>query len=677
MILQNILKNKVNIILLLAFVVLLVLYIAVSLFRYKAKQKKQKITKTVDYGSGHKDYLILLTRIYETTIGLRTLYDKVKKKVAIIYPADSLVIQKKATKIMTRSLLIGMCIISCVIILNIKFGWDMVYVVTGIAMTYVLFTEFMEQSYEKLDKTLLEQFGDFLSDVRHNYHNTPMADLSVYNTIDHLPVEMALHAERFYEVFTSTNVESAAGNYADISPNRFFTTFVAIGASAMEYGDEKENSTFLLNLNYLKEEVDIELNKREENDYKFSGLIFVTLFPVFLLKLVEIWMKHIIPELGSWYQGLAGSVITICMIPVTVICYQMIKSLKNRKQETKREHKLLEAISKIPIISMLLNKEINNHYTKNQRIGDSLKLVGDTETPKQFLVKRCIWCVATVITINLLFCVSDIRERITLLNDFTTSYQTSIVPSAEYREDMKSLTKDYVNLYKHEKEIDADVLTQNIINTTQITNPTYAKMMAETIIKRVTEYRNVYYKYYFLLISILGGVVGYYMPLWMLTYKKRILSHAMADEVNQFQTIMLILMNEDGITMDTVLEWMERFSYCFKASIEECIMTLERGVQEALADMKAKETFPPFRRFCDKLMSIDSVGLKEAFDEITIDRAYYIQKRQLDNKKLMDNKSAIAKMICFVPLLYLIFLQLLLPFLTYANNMLQIMNSMY
>ena len=133
---------------------------------------------------------------------------------------------------------------------------------------------------------------------------------------------------------------------------------------------------------------------------------------------------------------------------------------------------------------------------------------------------------------------------------------------------------------------------------------------------------------------------------------------------------------EDGITIDTILEWLERFSYCFKASLEECIIELERGQQEALENMKAKETFPAFRRFCDKLMSIDNVGVAEAFDEIGTDRAYYIQKRQLDNKKMMDNKSAIAKMVCFAPLLYLIFLQLLLPFFSYAYGMWNIMSQM-
>lgn len=674
-VLNQMLQNPKYRLMLIVFIVLLVLYVGFITLHYAYKKQKQKITRTVDYGSGRKNYFIALTRFYEKVPVLRSTFKKVKKQISMMFPSDNTLLQKRATDLMSRSLVMSILIIFAIIVLNTISGFDIVYMVTGIAMTYILFNEYIGSQCEKLEKKLLEQFGDFISEVRHNYHNLPMPDTAVYDTIDHLPSEMALHAERIYEVFSSTEVEIAAGTYADTSPNRFFTTFVAIGASAMEHGDNINNSSFLLNLNYLKEEVDIELTKKEENDYKFSGLIFVAMFPVFLLKPVEIWMVNIIPELASWYNGLAGTIISLCMIPFTILCYQLLKSLKNRRSEEIKDHKWLDIISNIPLISTLLNKEINKRYTKNQRIGDSLKLVGDDITPKQFLLKRCIWCIGAIVIVNLLFVVSDFRERLTILKDFTSSFQTSIVPSSSYRDDMKEVTKTYVNLYRKETNIDIEKLSEKIMSETSITVPQYASMVAETVRDRVWEYRNVYYRYYFLILSLIAGGAGFYIPYWMLLYKKRILSQSMADEVNQFQTIIRILMNEDGITLDTVLEWLERFSYCFKASIEECIIALERSSQDALQDMKAKETFPAFRRFCDKLMSVDSVGIRDAFDEIDTDRAYYIQKRQLDNKKMMDNKSSIAKMICFIPLLYLIFLQLLLPFMSYGGNMMNIMNG--
>ena len=94
----------------------------------------------------------------------------------------------------------------------------------------------------------------------------------------------------------------------------------------------------------------------------------------------------------------------------------------------------------------------------------------------------------------------------------------------------------------------------------------------------------------------------------------------MEDEVIQFQTIVLILMHVDGIMIDTVLEWMERFAFCFKTSISECIINLEYSTQKALQKMKNVETFPPFKRFVDNLLMVDDEDILTAFAEIETDR---------------------------------------------------------
>ena len=655
-------------------VILLIAILIISVLLSKKTQKEMHRTKTINYGSGRKNYLNLCTKFFRVTPGLKTLYKKTSKRISMIYPADHLSITKRSTVIMLRSLLIAGLIMLFIIVFNIVSGFDIIYLLTGLAITIILFNEYINGQCEKKEFELLKQFGEFLSDVRHNYHTVPIPDQAVYDTIDHVPDEIALHAAKFHEVLSSTNPQIAASNYADMSPNRFFTTFVAIGSSVMEFGTDKENDSFLKNLEYLKEEVDIELLKKEENDHRFSGLMFVSLIPIFFLKPVEWWVSSIIPELSSWYEGLPGTVIAICMIPITILCYQLLNYLKHGRSDEIKEHKVLEAISNFPIISQLLNKEINRNYTKNQRIGDTLKLIGDSLTPKQFIVKRLLYGIITILLVNALFITSDIRERSTVLKDFTSAFENSIVPNKEYRETMTLVAKELVLTYKDNRNLSKEDITEAVLSSSDITNPTYAEMIADLVLNKINQYRNIYYKYQFLIISLLAGIMGYNFPYIILNYRKKVLSQSMADEVNQFHTLILILMNQEGITIDIILDWMERFAYCFKASIQECSIALERGEQDAILDMKLKETYPAFRRYCDKLLSVDAVGVKEAFDEIDTDRAYYIQKRTLDNKKIMDNKSAIAKMVCFIPLLYIIFLQLILPFTKYFISMMDVMN---
>ena len=80
---------------------------------------------------------------------------------------------------------------------------------------------------------------------------------------------MSLHADRFYKIVTSSTILADAHGYTDVSPNQYFTTFVETSATTMEYGDKRLSngeSQYLRNLNYIKENVNNELLRRQKND---------------------------------------------------------------------------------------------------------------------------------------------------------------------------------------------------------------------------------------------------------------------------------------------------------------------------------------------------------------------------------------------------------------------------
>lgn len=610
-----------------------------------------------------------LYKIFSQTPLVKRYFNKIKTNLEINYPADEMSVRRKATLNMAKCVGAAFAIIILVIVMA---QGDWFFICMGIFMTYFVFTYMIASSQERLDNKLLNQLGDFITNIRHHYSAQGNVEDSIYDTLDETPYEMGLHATKIYSILTSTNVEHEVDKYTDVAPNKFVLTLVAICATIKEYGDKKLDdgqSLFLTNINYLKEEINVELIRRKRNAFLFSGLITLSLLPLFFLKAIEAWGIANIPEMESFYSGTAGTVVMASIFVITVIVYQLICNLKDGHTDDTREHKLIDKILSIRIINKLVTIEINKNYTKHLRIDDGLKMVGDRIGVKGFLIKRILFGLLAVLIINLVIFTSEWRSKHNILNDFTESFESSIVPDEEYRQAMRDAAIDYtLTCRKMEDTPENRAYVQAEVESRGISEK-FAIEVTNEVFLRAAQYKDVYYRWWFLLINILGFYGGYFLPYGILLYKLRIVKMDMEDEVIQYQTIVLILMHVDGIMIDTVLEWMERFAFCFKQSISECIINLEYSTQKALQKMKNVETFPPFRRFVDNLLMVDDEDILTAFAEIETDREYYKEKRKTDNEIISTQKSEIGKVIAFIPLIATLLFDLIVPFAMYAIEM--------
>ena len=152
--------------------------------------------------------------------------------------------------------------------------------------------------------------------------------------------------------------------------------------------------------------------------------------------------------------------------------------------------------------------------------------------------------------------------------------------------------------------------------------------------------------------------------------QKNVIENRKADEVMQFQSLMLVLMHMSGMTVSGILEWMERFSFCFREDIAECRINLGRGEQYALKKMQDQTTYEPFANFIDNLLAIDKCGVAEAFSEIETDKAFNKEKRKEAMNERIENNSNLAGFISFAPFATIMILYLIVPILLYAKNML-------
>lgn len=185
---------------------------------------------------------------------------------------------------------------------------------------------------------------------------------------------------------------------------------------------------------------------------------------------------------------------------------------------------------------------------------------------------------------------------------------------------------------------------------------------AERVLGKIEEIRKAYLHWFEVLAACVLGVLAYRGPDWLLMFQLKMRKLEMENEVMQFQTIILMLMKIERVNVEMILEWLERYSNIFRDQISKCVNDYESGAWEALEEMKNEISFPQMIRIIESLQAaVEMIPIREAFDELDTERAYYQEKRKESNAILIAKKSRIGKVLGFAPMVTLFVGYLIIP----------------
>lgn len=595
-------------------------------------------------------------------------FKRLKTRLKLLYPNDAYTVNRMTVRIVLKGVL---TIIPCMVAAIAFFKGELFYIAAAVLTLIIIFLNNVDSSVSRLEYKLLYEFKGFLDDIRHYYHETGMLDDTLFMAMDSPDVshELRLHINCFYEIVTSVDMVSEIEKYsATIAPNRFFLMFLSTCVSVNEYGDSRVNgqSVFLKNLNYLKDSVSDELLKLELIKALFSGLVFVCMLPVFLLKPIAAWGISVFPEMSRFYEGLSGTVFAAFIYAVTIIVYAVILSMQSNGMGKEADGVIWDKLLENSIIKRFAVLHDNYNASLTEKIGDMLKATGSRPGTQKFFLKRLVIAFLVFVAINLMTISSINHTAERLISDFSNDFTSAFIPGEDYRQMMQKIAKDYAKKSKGDLA-DEDELRDKIVSETGI-DKEYAMMVAEAVNAHISDAAGYGYRWYVFAAALLCAFIGYYVPYVLLVYKNGRAYMEQQGEIEQFQTIALILMNMDGVTINTILEWLLRFSFCFREDIERCLLELEKSEEDALLDLRNND-YKPFKHFTDCLIAIDKVGVKLAFAPIEEERVYNKEKRRQDNRYMLERKSRLCKTIAFIPLYVTIFGYLIIPFAITAINM--------
>lgn len=663
-------ETTIRLLILLLLLLAVVIITAVAAYILLSKQIRRTNLK-VEWKSG-KDTLYSLYILAQKFPPLKKYMQKIRKRIELLNLSDDWTISRKTM----RFTLISLGITLIVLVFLLLCSGSIYFMCISFMTVIMMHSQIMRLLTDRMDNKLLRQFESFLGNVRHHYHEHGMVDEAVYDSITECGYEISQHAGRIYEVLTSSDMDDAVSQYNETAPNKFMKTFIAMCYLVQRFGDKvmDNKSVFLNNLNYLKQEINMELLRREKLGYLFQSLSVISVFPIFTLRPLESWAISNIPELTEYYRGAYGFLATVALFGLVFAAYQLIGRLQSNVRYTPLNTKLIEWLLKIPLFRTFIEGMVQKNYTRALKFDSLLKRTGAKTGVNAFLAQKALYAIISfLLTIVICLNVHAIirRNLLTTSNNlWMAQFNGQISEDAE----MQIIESDRkFILHFRGRNAAFSQIEQALRDSGEYTDPRQSGIAAKRILNKLEIYNAQTFKWWELLIAILAAIIAWQVPWWMLLFRERIQRMNMEDEVMQFHTIILMLIHIERIHVEDILNWMEQFSDIFKSSIAKCINNYEYGDRQALEQLALDEPYVPFVRIIENLQSAaDKITIEHAFDELKTEREYYQEKRKQDNEILVNKKGLWGKFIAFIPLGATIFLYLLLPFILVSTA--QLMN---
>ena len=604
---------------------------------------------------------------------IKTYIHKLRRRLEIIDVDDEYATRRDSAKILTKVLLLVIPIITLSIIVT-----HTNYLLMSIILIFELFMmdAFIDGSVDSLDNNLLKEQLDFFAEIRHAYHEYNMVEEAIYQISQDDEKTISKQGEKIYEVLISNDPETELEKYYDIAPNSYLKEFAGISYLTKEFGDRKVDkaSLYLKNVNNITEEMQIEILKRDKIDYVFQSLSIISIVPVLFLEPLKNWSLQNFSFTAPFYNGKAGMLIQIAVIILTVICYVLLRKVKNNgstdKQTVNVENPWQAKVYKNPIVKKIVNLFIPKKGTKEYlKIQKLLKDSASKLKMEWLYVNRIAIAIATFVVSFFLMVqlhhvsVNWIRSQPTteynLLMDSATEQARS---KAITESDNKILDKFTGNLKTTEKDIERAVRQSKDYQDLKEEEITGKNGAVKRIYSKLQKINSEYLQWFEILIALVLMIIGYMSPVILLYFQYKIRLMEMEDEVMQFQTIILMLMRIERVNVEIILEWLERYSNIFREPISRCVNNYESGAWEALEVLKNETNYQLFIRIVESLQAaVEKIPIIDAFDELDSERDYYQAKRQESNERLIARKGRIGRLIGFAPMVVMFVGYLIVP----------------
>ena len=509
---------------------------------------------------------------------------------------------------------------------------------------------------------ILRQMPDTFTAIRHAFHEHGMIDEAFNTAIDEMgDKEIGPQLKKIKEAIISDNPEVELEKYYDTAPNRFLKLFAGISYLTYDLGDRKVDGTsvYLKNLNNILQDIYLEILKQDKINYMFRSLNIIAVVPIVCIKPLQAWAESNFPALSNFYNSSFGFIMQSLIIISIFVSYLMLRIVKEDSEQIKFDRvasvKWQDKLYKITIVKLVVDAfKSRPHTKKNRKETMLIKNTNSYLTIEWLYVNKITAAVVTfILTLILMFNITriDVKATYNKISDEFLSFGQLTEQQEQAAQAINDRDKTYIDKYKNKK------VTKEQLEM-EFADPVTGKADADEVTRvydKIQSVKNSYIKFWQVLTSFVLAFIAYYVPSIILFIRNKIREMEKENEIMQFQSIILMLMYIDRIDVQTILEWLCRFSYAFKEPIATCLNNYEAGAYEALEELKEDVPYKDFQRIIEQLQSaVERIPIRDAFDELETERAFFHERRKEGNERLIKKKTTIGKVLGFTPMVLLI-----------------------
>lgn len=652
---------------LLAFSVIGITALLVYLRLLKNKYKKNsalfaKENLVVKSKSSYKDIFDRLYQIvYMTFVKMPILKYYTKKtrlKLEMTNDYTEYEIRKRSGKYMLVAVIF--IFVSLFVLLNLVNDLYMSLIV--IVGVLIIAEKMIDLGITSVSNKILRQMPDTFTAIRHAFHEHGMIDEAFNTAIDEMgDKEIGPQLKKIKEAIISDNPEVELEKYYDTAPNRFLKLFAGVSYLTYDLGDRKVDGTsvYLKNLNNILQDIYLEILKQDKINYMFRSLNIIAVVPLVCIKPLQAWAESNFPALSNFYNSSFGFIMQSLIIISIFVSYLMLRIVKEDSEQIKFDRvasvKWQDKLYKITVVKLVVDAfKSKPHTKKNRRETALIKNTNSYLTIEWLYVNKITAAVVTfILALILMFNITriDIRATYNRISDEFLSFGQLTEQQEKAAQAINDRDKTYIDKYKKQN------VTKEQLEM-EFTDPVTGKADADEVARvydKIQTVKNSYIKFWQVLTSFILAFIAYYVPSIMLFIRNKIREMEKENEIMQFQSIILMLMYIDRIDVQTILEWLCRFSYAFKEPIATCLNNYEAGAYEALEDLKEAVPYKDFQRIVEQLQSaVERIPVRDAFDELETERAFFHERRKEGNERLIKKKTTIGKVLGFTPMVLLI-----------------------
>ncbi|MCL6663460.1 hypothetical protein [Paenibacillus amylolyticus] len=598
---------------------------------------------------------------------------RIRQRLAVVNPYNEFTLRKETMRITYMTLLITFFLILAFALL----GKSLLMIMLGIIGCIVLNGMLIDMFVHRIERQLQRDFRDFLEDNRHQYQSTKMIDESIYQASQIAAHDMKLHGERIHRVLTARNPEKALNAYYEVAPNRYLKVFTGITHIIREYGDKNtgRGSLYLGAIKKFVQEINFDILRQNRLSYQLNSLTIIALTPILLSFPIQSWAETYFPGMSAFYSGRIGYIMQLLMYAVSVVAYLLIRKLAETEESKyipKPSRKRWEKkVYEKKYIKFMVDRFVPARHTR--KYYNTVMLIKDSNSPLRIewlTLRRLLLGVSTVlfaIAVSVGLHINQTRQVLyaptynnggLMIGQMSQEDKDQSIAQTEFDRRVMESLKGGDDALKERVRQEVEVMISGTTSAVQINQD------VDRIIAKIEQLDNEYFKWYELIIALALGIITYYAPIWMMLFQRKIRRVDMQNEVEQFRMLISILSQLDRIDVQTILEWLERFSTIFKPALQRCLSDYDSGATFAIQRLKEDAPYPEFVRLVERLEnSVERISIQEAFDDLEMEQEYYREQKNETMNRLIESKANWGKDIGFAPAGFMLVAYIILPFL--------------